>query len=142
MNEDKRISMNLAKIKLEQTKHLIEVLEAYVAGKAVQVDASGTHVREWVDVNDTVQFSMNPTRYRIKPLTPDRIDWSHVNPYYKFMARDATGATYLYGCRPRMSAITWCADDPCVDEVIRADNFASFAVGERPWNESLVERPA
>lgn len=74
--------------------------------------------------------------------TPDSIDWSHVAPRFKWMARDENGVVALY------------EDEPYVDDICdmwtmgefgcewhNARNFSSYVRGSCDWKDSLVQRP-
>lgn len=83
-------------------------------------------------------------RYRVvaveKPKTKPSIDWSHVAPQYKWLARDIDDAAYVYVNKPFISAADmW--EAPAYDHY-RANGFASYVAGDCDWKESLVERPA
>lgn len=76
--------------------------------------------------------------YRVKPaaLIPDSIDWSHVAPELKWMARDADGSAYLFPEEPKFFGSMWTGND--FREVAA---FASYRRGTVDWRDSLVRRP-
>lgn len=76
-------------------------------------------------------------RVKPQPLTKPSIDWSHVAPEYKWLARDESGDAYVYSGQP-------CAHDGIwkyVGKYRMADPFASYTPGTCDWKDSLVERP-
>lgn len=130
----------LAKIRIKHEKHMIEVLEAFVAGKTIQEKIFvGTSKEQWADHIPDFGFTSHPTRYRIKPAAPDSINWDHVAPEYKWMSRDENGQAFLYTEKPEIGFSTWNARDG--KPIIYASGLSSFKAGDKPWNESLVERP-
>ena len=80
-------------------------------------------------------------RVRPEPLTPDTIDWSHVAPEYRWMARDQSGSAYLYDAEPHLTskAGVW-VNESC--DIVRATAFTSYKRGTCDWRDSLVERPS
>lgn len=73
------------------------------------------------------------------PLVPDSIDWSHVAPEWKFMARDKNDIAYFYDAHPVQNERVWrVADDA---ELVTVRGFASYKRGTVNWKDSLVVRP-
>lgn len=79
--------------------------------------------------------------YRIapEPLIPDSIDWSHVAPEWKFMARNGEGNTYLFCRQPMMSTH---GDGWILHGFTTVKAFASYRRGTVDWRDSLVRRPS
>lgn len=75
--------------------------------------------------------------YRIQQIS-DSINWDHVAPQFKFMARDKGGSTWLYRGQPRMDIQSWAYPDA---EYGNVTCFASYKKGTVDWKDSLVERP-
>lgn len=77
--------------------------------------------------------------YRVKPqpMTKPSIDWLHVAPQYKWLARDRNGSTWLFIEKPKITSKLWVAGGPCRN----ADCFASYTPGTCDWRNSLVEMP-
>ena len=74
-------------------------------------------------------------------LTPDSIDWTHVAPQYKWMARDHSGLAFLFSEKPNLSHSFWklgIFDDVPLAKVL---GFASYRRGTCDWRDSLVQRP-
>lgn len=71
--------------------------------------------------------------------TKDELDWSHVAPEYKWMARDEDGEAFLFHTEPFIEAGTefWNAMTYTAD----ATAFASYKRGSCDWRDSLVRRP-
>lgn len=74
--------------------------------------------------------------YRIKPTKPS-INWGHVDPRYKYLARDENGNVYLYTEEPVKCVHIWDSDGGMA---CRADSHITLTVGNCDWTESLVER--
>lgn len=78
--------------------------------------------------------------YRVKPapLTKPSIDWSHVAPEWKWLARDDDGMMWLYEWpQPDCGVYSWKAHGRYAD----ASAFASLTPGMCDWRDSLVRRP-
>lgn len=70
--------------------------------------------------------------------TKDEIDWSHVAPDFKRMARDEDGDAWFYVDDPFLEGeCWWCARG----NTASANAFASYKRGTCDWRESLVRRP-
>lgn len=71
--------------------------------------------------------------------TPDVINWDHVAPSFKYMARDESdGFVYVYTDKPEV------VDDFCWlggGEYHICIHFSSYRKGTVDWRDSLVERP-
>jgi hypothetical protein len=82
---------------------------------------------------------INAATYRVKPqpLTKPSIDWSHVAPEYKWLARDENGDVFVYAGQPSAYDGIW----KCVGGHRMTDVFASCTPGTCDWRDSLVERP-
>lgn len=79
--------------------------------------------------------------YRVKsqPLTKPSIDWSHVAPEFKWLARDQNGSGYIYRYAPEIREKFWTYR---IGGCLSAKFFASYRPGTCDWRDSLVERPA
>lgn len=120
------------------TNQLIAVMQAYLAGQAVEARVIG--FEEWVDVgpNYTV-WNAEEYEYRVKPLDHDAFDWSAASPGFKWLARDLDGQAYLYVAAPYKSGGRWMLDSRICTRV-SARNFSSYAPGPRDWKDSLQGR--
>lgn len=80
--------------------------------------------------------------YRVQPApkTKPSINWDHVHPDYKWLARDEDGEATLFAAKPNIDSVEyfWWAERTCY---LGADVFASFNPGTCDWADSLVERP-
>ena len=115
----------------------VALFEAWVYGKTIQlfVEAFG-----WQDVDPKPSWR-DEVHYRIKPeeKVPDCIDWSHVHPDYKWLARNDSGRTCLFTRKPALMKIIWEPRLGC--KYVRAEGFASYKRGTVDWTDSLVQRP-
>jgi len=90
----------------------------------------------WLEWPDPSWSTIGTYRARPAPLVPDAIDWSHVAPEWKWMARDEDGTAWLSEFRPEQLAS--CFGSGTAD----ARAFSSYRRGTVAWQDSLVERPA
>ncbi|NTA27372.1 hypothetical protein [Allorhizobium ampelinum] len=119
---------------IEETKRMIEVMQAFVDGKEVEIEYSKA---SWLRQPDPL-WRWDSCEYRIRE-TPDTIDWSHVDPSLKWMARDGSGAVYLYDEKPITGSSVFVARGK---ESCRINGiFSSYRRGTVDWKDSLVERP-
>jgi len=81
--------------------------------------------------------------YRIKPLplTDIVLPWEAIDPQWKWAARDADGRVYLYKQEPDV-AETYIQEWTSKMGVMGAQGFFVFSPGNKPWDESLIERPS
>jgi hypothetical protein len=90
---------------------------------------------------ESIQPSWSPTSfYRVKPkpaLDKPSINWDHVSPKYKWLAREKTGNVCLYCFKPKAVTTVW-TDGRCVPLI--ASTFASLDPGTCDWKDSLVGR--
>lgn len=95
----------------------------------------------WEEVEADHDFSFDIYDYRMLKTRQDSIAWSHLDPRYRWVARDANGRAYAYAKRPSPEGVYqhWHTDD-CV--FVRVDEvLASYKPGNLPWHKSLIERP-
>ena len=97
-----------------------------------------------VEINGIVWWGKEEPRwnwkdndYRIVKI-PDSIDWSHVEPEFKLMARDEEGMVWLYTEKPSKEDFCWFRRSGVA---VKAIAFASYHKGTVGWQDSLVERP-
>lgn len=118
---------------IERTKRMIEVMQAYVDGEDIEyMSADGN----WYLKPHRHVWSYD-TEYRIAK-TIDTINWDHVAPEFKYMAKDKGGFGYIYANRPSIKDDVWAADG---GKVTKPENYASYRKGTVDWKESLVIRP-
>lgn len=92
------------------------------------------------DWQSTSRCDDTPTlahRVKPQPLTKPSIDWSHVAPEYKWLARDESGYVFLYPEQPFAYNGIW----KCDGRFGGYRMFASCTPGTCDWRDSLVERP-
>ena len=123
------------------------ITEAFVAGDAIEL--YDTTNRQWKTKNIENGFGClyACTIYRIPDDVPS-INWAHVAPQYRYMARDANGRVFLYDSKPVLhsrwshdTAAHWVIRDVDGANAIDAKMFASLVVGDNTMASSLVIRP-
>lgn len=127
---------------MKSTAEMIAVMQAYLDGKEIQyrrVTCSPPSIWFDWDTNRIPDWSWGYHDYRVKPSTPDTIDWSHVHPDYNYMARDANGSCYLFKNRPEIKVATWLSGFAMRWRSV--DTHASYKRGTTDWKDSLVIRP-
>lgn len=125
----------------QKTQHYISIMQAYIAGEAIQVRDAGRGNSPWC-VAGSPTWNFAEREYRIKPKSKPSVDWFALCKDIQFIARDGNGKIYGYGQRPmiRQQSLHWSASpggtalhlDPIV---------ASLTPGDCDWLNSLVERP-
>jgi len=116
----------------KRTAEMIAVMQAYVDGKAIEhniVPGGG-----WYPLSEP-GWSWHLANYRIATI-PDSINWDHVAPEWKWMARDASGDAYLFTEEPRLKTDAWGSSGYAV-----ALCLSSYTRGTVDWQDSLVRRP-
>jgi len=125
----------------------LELLTAWVDGKTIEFFSRVKEQWEKIAAPSWVENS----QYRIA-LTPDSIDWSHVSPDLKYIARDLNGEVWIYNHKPKLdrSSNRWLSDADIIasnyGRKILWDErhgcvFSSYVRGTVYWKDSLVERP-
>lgn len=115
----------------ERAKELLPVIEHFANGGEVEVEQIiGI---SWM-LADTPVFRDN-NKYRIKVKTKDSIDWSHVAPEFKWMARDDDGLVFLYTAKPHSNGDCWTGAG------WSTRGFISYKKGAIDWKDSLITRP-
>ena len=110
----------------------LKLMAAWVDGKTIQFNSnSGSG---WGRIGHPTWLS--DCEYRIA-LEKDYIDWSHVSPEFKFLARDADGTSFLYSHRPEKGIEHWCFKEGVG---VKLKGFASYKKGTIEWDESLLAR--
>ena len=129
---------------MKTTAEMIEVMQAFERGEKIE--------RFWVrttSVPASWKYTEHPSwewgefDYRIAPapaLVPDSIDWSHVAPEFRWMARDLSENAFLYTTPPSGLARVWTTR--IASYTVNARSFASYKRGTVDWKDSLVERPS
>ncbi|QFT69641.1 hypothetical protein FIU93_22850 [Labrenzia sp. THAF35] len=120
----------------DEARKAAELMQAYADGAEVEWCFRGTLRPEWHE-DEAPTFDWYSYEYRVKPVVPDSIDWSHVAPQYKWMARDKSGDSHVFRSKPFGQEHYWGTGD----YAIRADSFTSYTRGTTDWEDSLVERP-
>lgn len=124
----------LSKDHIERTKRMIEVMQAYVDGERLEARLK-RDPNIWVRAGSPV-WNFEDHDYRVAKI-PDTINWDHVAPEFKYMARDKSGFGYLHKDKPSIKDIFWNSDS----RIENTDQFSSYRKGTVDWKESLVIRP-
>lgn len=123
------------------TLEKIKVMQAYVDGAVIQIEVASSKIGEtsWKEVNDPT-WSWRDNNYRIKPATPDQIDWEHIAPRFKYCARDMDGRAFLFTSKPDayVAEGVWRSGRVCNEVSLWWQGV--FTQGDVPWNESLLIR--
>lgn len=121
---------------IERTKRMIEVMQAYVDGERVESRLD----RSWADWEkvEFPEWNFPNVYYRIAK-TPDTINWDHVAPEFKYMARGENGFGYLYNHKPILLENTWEWIEGT--KIAKPELFSSYRRGTCDWKDSLVIRP-
>jgi hypothetical protein len=115
-----------------KTREMIAVMQAYVDGQEIELRRWGAG--NWFSA-DIPMWNLGECDYRIAQ-TPDSIDWSHVAPEWKYMARDNIGRAYFFEVKPVLRSSCWAGD-----KYVTAEGHASYKRGTVDWKDSLVTRP-
>lgn len=124
-----------------KTEDKIKVMQAYLDGK--KIESRSIPNGEWSEFFLEPNWNWEELEYRVSEI-PDSIDWTHVAPQYKFMARENNGETYLFANEPHIytSSVSgghWY--DTYNGDLADASVFASYKKGNVDWKDSLVKRP-
>lgn len=119
----------------------IKVMQAALEGEQIEIlDLDNTSVG-WSDTCGEPGFFWDRFDYRVKevPLTKPSINWDHVHPDFKWLARDKVGTVFLYQNQPTLIRnVLWDVVDGIIAQTFM---FASLDKGTCDWKDSLVERP-
>ena len=117
----------------------LELMAAWVDGKTIET-SKAPDITGWCSPFGCL-WSCN-IYHRIKPDTPDTINWSHVSPEYKWMARDKNGRAHLFIRQPDLDEYTNEWAEATEDFTwVYCNVFVSYKQGTVDWKGSLVERP-
>ena len=112
----------------------LALISAYLNGARLHSDSG------WDKSCMTYQPNFHPrATYGIiipEPKAKPSIDWSHVAPQFRYLARDNGGAVYVYVNRPEQKCDYWAAQADMAD----AYGFASYQPGDCDWDDSLIDR--
>lgn len=122
----------------EEAGCMAKVLQAFADGAVVQSKYRNDPDDNWTTVVGP-GFNFTQFFYRVKPVEPDSIDWSHIGPDFKWMARDEDGNCYIYRNKPAIYSYFW--KGGLGDDVLVNNLFTSYRRGTVDWTDSLVERP-
>lgn len=117
----------------------IAIQDAWEAGAEIEFKHRVGGDGEWVPADPPFwRWEYNDYRVKPKPLVDDSVDWSHIKKEWKFMARDAAGRIFVYDRKPYPGekGTVWGGN------VVyrRIDDLLNVKIGNKPWDESLVER--
>lgn len=117
------------------TENKIKIMQAYLDGKEIEFRCYSC-----ISWNDCTKPTWNwgEVQYRIKELIPDYINWDHVSPKYKYIARDSSNEAYAYLQEPVPGHTMWFSDS-CSHRSV--DHLSSYKQGDVDWKDSLIKRP-
>lgn len=110
----------------------LDLHRAFYEGKPVQY-WEDWHMR-W-ETKFSSQFA-DSLVYRIapEPETDIELPWHVISPEYKWAARDANGAVWVYEEEPYPKLDLWGGSGMTCRHIIHNP-------GNKPWNKSLIKRP-
>ena len=120
-----------------KTEDKIEVMKAYLDGK--KIESRAIPHGEWNEFLFEPNWNWENLEYRVLQ-TKDSIDWSHVAPKFKFMAREENGEVNLFEKEPKLMSCYW-SERSLDGDIVEARAFASYKEGTVDWKDSLVKRP-
>jgi hypothetical protein len=141
----------------EEARKAAQVMLAYADGAEIEARVKpNIYAHKWrhVDTEKDLlpNFDWQTCDYRVKE-TPDFIDWSHVAPEYKWMARSELGAAYFFKEKPvsgnePVNRENYFTGGPKTGNWFwgynqigtNADTHASYKRGTVDWKDSLVSR--
>ena len=117
----------------------VKLFEAWLEDENCIVFLSKADVGVWLSCHTPSWSPLNT--YRVKE-TPDSINWDHVHPDFKWMARNSHGKTLLFCNQPKfhpsmLGGFIW--DSPFSNTL--ATDFTSYKQGTVSAENSLVKRP-
>lgn len=124
------------------TAEKIAIMQAYLDGKTIETLAIGSDT--WYGMTPITEDVGEPLwdwkqfKYRIKPEPePVAMDipWHMIKPAYKWAAMDSNGKVYVSIKEPTLTAHSWYSSDYITI------NALNFDRGNKPWDQSLVQRP-
>lgn len=121
----------------EEARKAAQVMLAYADGAEIEYTVPSCETGDTPYCTPVeISFNWRDYSYRVKQ-TQDFIDWSHVAPEYKWMARDKDGAAYVYREKPELGRREWGASgaNHRIDTA-----FSSYKAGTVDWEGSLVSR--
>ena len=110
----------------------LELHRAFYEGKPVQywaVDHVGWETKFSSQFADTLVYRIAP-----EPETDIELPWHVISPEYKWAARDADGAVWVYEEEPFPKFDIWCGAGKTCRHIIHKP-------GNKPWDQSLIKRP-
>ena len=118
----------------KRTAEMIAVMQAYVDGNPIESSLGGGPFRVF---SCEPYWNWSSYEYRIATV-PDSINWDHVAPKWKWMARDNFDDVWLFMQEP--SACDRGRWETRGGSVL-CTQFASYVRGTVDWKDSLVRRP-
>jgi hypothetical protein len=123
---------------VSRTNRMIQVMDS--ATRGVKIEKSLKGCQQWKLVENP-KWNWVDCDYREYVPAEDEIDWSHVNPKYKYLVRDTNGTPWLYTEYPVYGKDGWTTRVPCELPPLNATMFASYKKGPRLNKEVWQQRP-
>ncbi|MGL4890627.1 MAG: hypothetical protein ACRC52_07480 [Aeromonas veronii] len=120
------------------------LVRAHLDGAVIECRWSGG----WSECPEPAWQPKNPYRLKPKPqpkpLTKPSINWDHVAPIWKYLARNEVGDGLLFTHEPvpTISSSGWRLFDDRCGRISVIQSHASFIPGTCDWRDSLVMRGA
>lgn len=83
----------------EETKKMIEVMQAYVDGAEIQGKGRGLSLSPMATIDEPF-WDWGKNNYRVKPVVKPEIPWEMVDEKYNYFATDENGNSYFYEAPP------------------------------------------
>lgn len=127
--------------RIEEFKNAIKVMEAFLKEKPILVKSK--HQLDYIPyVSENPLWDWENYEYAIK-LDPPSIDWSIINPEWKWFAFSSYGVPLLFTSKPELNKSTsnlWSMYDS-KGKVIPIPMLSNVQRGTVPWQETLTRRP-
>lgn len=122
----------------EQVEEIIAVMRAWADGAVIEYRRYGAI--QWKIVTYPL-WNWSDCEYRVRAAADDMVDWSLINPKYRYMARDEDNTFWFYVNEPEIDDELYHQGWTSKGECASGNVLASLINNGKPWDESLIERP-